>query len=47
MLDVSTASVNELLGNAIRAEIEASKSYSDPSILCFSTLATLWQTSYT
>lgn len=29
MLDVSTASVNELLGIAIRAEIEASKSYSD------------------
>ncbi len=29
MLDVSTASVNELLGIAIRAEIEASKSYSE------------------
>jgi hypothetical protein len=47
MLDVSTASVNELLGIAIRTEVEASKSYSDSSILCFSTLATLWQTSYT
>ena len=42
MLDVSTASVNELLGIAIRAEIKASKSYFDPSILWFSTLATLW-----
>jgi rubrerythrin len=28
MLDVSTASVNELLGIAIRAEIEANKTYS-------------------
>ncbi|HDZ27095.1 MAG TPA: Rubrerythrin, partial [Candidatus Aminicenantes bacterium] len=29
MLDVSTASVNKLLGIAIRAEIDANKTYSD------------------